>query len=71
MRHSGAILVSALLFGLSHLGIVALRGAPPDLIARTAAWGLAFGLAYAVTGRLWVPIALHAANNIIVRATRS
>ncbi len=47
--------ITALLFGIVHGDLVLL----PSLVAL----GLIAALAYAATGNLWVPIALHALNN--------
>ena len=49
--------LTALLFGAVHGDLV--------LFPTLAALGLINALAYAATGNLWVPIALHAANNTL------
>jgi membrane protease YdiL (CAAX protease family) len=50
-------LITALLFGAVHGDLV--------LFPTLAALGFVNALAYAATGNLWVPIALHALNNAI------
>jgi membrane protease YdiL (CAAX protease family) len=53
-------LISAILFGAAH--------GDPLLIAGLAALGFVNAIAYAATGNLWVPIAIHAINNAISSA---
>jgi membrane protease YdiL (CAAX protease family) len=64
-RHGtfAAIGVSTALFVLLHLG--AAVGAPLAFVNLTLA-GLLFGFARAVTGRLWLPIGIHFAWNVII-----
>ena len=57
----GAIFLSGPVFYLLHLAY----GKPPELVHYTiAGWILAW--AYVRTGRLWVPIALHALGNLLM-----
>lgn len=51
----GSALITAFLFGVVHGDVV--------LFPTLAALGFIAALAYAATGNLWVPIALHALNN--------
>lgn len=64
-RHGtfAAIGVSTALFVLLHLG--AAVGSPMAFVNLTLA-GLLFGFARAVTGRLWLPIGIHFAWNVII-----
>lgn len=61
---TGALLGTSLAFGLAHAASGALHGEPVGLIVFqvcvTALAGSAFFTAFLATGRLWVPIALHA-----------
>ena len=56
----GAIVVSGVLFGLVH-GID--PGATPMALASVAIGGLLLGAAFALTGRLWLPIGIHTGWN--------
>lgn len=56
----GAIVVSGLAFGLVH-GMD--PGATPTALASVALAGLLLGAAFALTGRLWLPIGIHAGWN--------
>ena len=66
----GVLIVSALLFGLAHLGNVG--AAPLDAtifqVFYASAIGILFGAVYLRTGNLWVLIFCHALNDIIVAA---
>ncbi len=53
----GSALITAILFGAVHGDLV--------LFPTLAALGLINALVYAYTGNLWVPITLHAFNNLI------
>jgi membrane protease YdiL (CAAX protease family) len=57
-----AVIVSAFIFMLLHLG--AIKGAPLPAINLFAA-GILLGVAYAVTNNLWLPIALHFGWNFL------
>ncbi len=61
----GAIGISAFVFGLAHI-YQGISGAVRALIA-----GVIFGLAYLLTGTLWLPIALHATIDITSLLTSS
>lgn len=54
-----AIAVSSLLFGVAHYAVAA-----PVGIASLVGFGVVMALAYEVTGRLWVPILVHATFNL-------
>ena len=56
----GALLLSALWFAGWHAGNA---GATPMALVDVALSGVLFGAAYAATGRLWLPIGLHAGWN--------
>ncbi|HLH90264.1 MAG TPA: CPBP family intramembrane glutamic endopeptidase [Xanthobacteraceae bacterium] len=56
----GAIVVSGVLFGLVH---GAAPGATPMALTSVAIAGLMLGAAFALTGRLWFPIGIHAGWN--------
>jgi len=60
-----AVAVSAALFGMAHL----YQGWGGVL--KTAAAGAIFGVAYGLTGSLWVPIALHATVDVTSGLTGS
>ena len=53
------LIVASLLFGLAHFG------GGPVLIGFAALLGLACGLGYWATGRLWVPVLMHFAFNML------
>lgn len=55
-----AALISAILFGAAH--------GDPVLFLTLAALGFINAIAYAATGNLWVPIAIHAINNAVSSA---
>ncbi len=55
----GGVVAASLLFGLAHFG------GGPALVIFATVLGLGLGLAYAATGRLWVPIAMHFAFNFV------
>lgn len=57
-----AVIVSAFIFMLLHLG--AIKGAPLPAINLFAA-GILLGVAYAITNNLWLPIALHFGWNFL------
>jgi hypothetical protein len=56
----GAILVSGVLFGLVHAMD---SGATPMALTSVAVAGLMLGAAFALTGRLWLPIGIHTGWN--------
>ena len=53
------ILISSLMFGGLHVFV----GAP--VMVYTTVLGICAGLARRMTGRLWAPVLIHAANNLI------
>jgi membrane protease YdiL (CAAX protease family) len=53
------ILISSLMFGALHVFV----GVP--VVIYTAVLGICAGLARRVTGRLWAPVLIHVANNLI------
>jgi uncharacterized protein len=57
-----AVIVSAFIFMLLHLG--AIKGAPLPAVNLFAA-GILLGVAYAITNNLWLPIALHFGWNFL------
>lgn len=62
----GAILVSAVVFGVAHVGSGAVPSGLP-LAAMVGVWslgGLLYAVAYALTGELALPIGLHFASNL-------
>ncbi len=61
----GSVGVSAIIFGLAHI-YQGISGA-----VRALATGVIFGLAYLLTGTLWVPIFLHATIDITSLLTSS
>lgn len=60
---AATVLVTSLWFGLDHLQVQGLAGMEQALIV-----GLVFGTIYAVTGRLWLLIAAHAAFDLAALA---
>ncbi len=56
---AGGIAAASLLFGLVH------SGGGPALVVFATLLGVGVGCAYAATGRLWVPIAMHFAFNFV------
>ena len=60
---AAAVLVTSIWFGLDHLQVQGLAGMEQALIV-----GLVFGTVYAVTGRLWLLIAAHAAFDLTALA---
>jgi len=56
----GAVILSGVLFGIAH-GIE--PGATATAISSVALAGLFLGAAFALTGRLWLPIGIHAGWN--------
>ncbi|WP_050603988.1 CPBP family intramembrane glutamic endopeptidase [Ruegeria sp. 6PALISEP08] len=55
----GGVVTASLLFGLAHFG-----GGPP-LVIFASILGLACGLGYYATQRLWVPVAIHFGFNLV------
>ena len=60
---AAAVLVTSIWFGLDHLQVQGLAGMEQALIV-----GLVFGTVYAMTGRLWLLIAAHAAFDLTALA---
>ena len=55
----GAVVVSALIFGLGHIYL------GWSHVLRTGIVGLIYAVAYVLTGSLWVPMLLHAVMDIM------
>lgn len=53
----GGVMLASVAFGLTHIG------GGPALVIFASILGLACGLGYFATGRLWVPVAMHFAFN--------
>ncbi len=62
IRFIPAVLVSSLYFGALHL---LNPGAGPAAVLGVVLFGITASLTYWATGRLWMPIGLHAASNIL------
>ena len=61
-RAKAAIVLAALLFGLFHL---ANPGASALSVCGNALGGLIYGMAFVLSGRLWLPVGLHFAWNYV------
>jgi membrane protease YdiL (CAAX protease family) len=59
-RRFAAVLVAAVLFGLAHMFF---KGASPESVLSNAIGGVTYGLAFILTGRLWLGLGLHFAWN--------
>lgn len=62
----GAVLVSAVVFGIAHVGSGSVPAGLP-LAAMVGVWslgGILYAVAYVLTGELGLPIGLHAASNV-------
>ena len=59
MRLPAAVFIVAIMFGLCHVAVIL---SVPYLIVA----GLVFGLAAAATGKLWLPVLLHFAHNLVI-----
>jgi membrane protease YdiL (CAAX protease family) len=57
-----ALLISAFLFGLSHVGNPGAN--PANLLLLSAGIGVLLALAFAATGNLWFPVGLHMGWNL-------
>nr|WP_253284756.1 MULTISPECIES: CPBP family intramembrane glutamic endopeptidase [unclassified Ruegeria] len=55
----GGVIAASLLFGLVHFG------GGPALVVFASILGLACGLGYYATQRLWVPVAMHFGFNLV------
>ncbi|WP_171183834.1 CPBP family intramembrane glutamic endopeptidase [Ruegeria sp. HKCCC2117] len=55
----GGVIAASLLFGLAHFG------GGPALVVFASILGLACGLGYYATQRLWVPVAMHFGFNLV------
>lgn len=59
-RRVAAVLIAAVLFGLAHMFF---KGASPESVLSNAIGGVTYGLAFILTGRLWLGLGLHFAWN--------
>ena len=60
---AATVLITSVWFGLVHYPVQGLAGVEQALIT-----GLVFGVTFAVTGRLWMPMIAHAAFDIVAVA---
>ena len=59
-RRVAAVLIAAVLFGLAHMYF---KGASPESVLSNTVGGVTYGLAFILTGRLWLGLGLHFAWN--------
>jgi membrane protease YdiL (CAAX protease family) len=59
-RRVAAVLIAAVLFGLAHMYF---KGASPESVFSNTVGGVTYGLAFILTGRLWLGLGLHFAWN--------
>lgn len=61
-RRVAAVLIAAVLFGLAHMYF---KGASPESVFSNMVGGVTYGLAFILTGRLWLGLGLHFAWNFV------
>lgn len=61
-RRIAAVLVASVLFGATHMF---LAGASPLSVVSNALGGVTYGLAFVLTGRIWLGFGLHFAWNLV------
>jgi len=59
-RRVAAVLIASVLFGLAHMYF---KGASPESVFSNTVGGVTYGLAFILTGRLWLGLGLHFAWN--------
>jgi membrane protease YdiL (CAAX protease family) len=61
-RQISAVLIAAVVFGMTHMFFA---GASPLSVLSNSLGGVAYGLAFVLTGRIWLGMGLHFAWNFV------